>query len=90
MGKYAYIVDYQSGTAAENSVNMYEGVFSTRKKANDYINEMIEMHIGDGYRIKEDSPKALPFDFLLRIVILTRKGRNYGTLKYRLIKLPIR
>lgn len=89
MGKYAYIVDYQSGNA-DGAFNMYEGVFSTRKKANDYINEMIEFHIDEGYRLKEDNPPALPFDFLIRLVILTRRGRNYGTLKYRLIKLPIR
>ena len=86
MGKYAYIVDYSSN----ETPHMYEGVFSTRKKANDYVNGMIEMHIGEGYRIKEDSPQTLPFDFILRLVILTRNGRNWGTLKYRILKLPIR
>lgn len=86
MGKFVYIVDYSSNEVP----HMYEGVFSTRKKANDYVNEMIEMHLGEGYRIKEDNPSAPPFDFLLRLVILTRKGRNWGTLKYRINKFPIR
>lgn len=83
MGKYVYIVD-----SSLDGAIVYDGAFSTKKKAMEAVDFKISLHLNDGWRIKEDDSSGK--FFLERYVELVRRGRTGNRATIRITKLIIR
>lgn len=83
MGKYVYIVD-----SSLDGAIVYDGAFSTKKKAMEAVDLSISLHLDDGWRIKEDDSSGK--FFLERFVEMTRRGRTGNRATIRITKLIIR
>lgn len=81
MGKYVYIVDYNKGDVFD-----YEGVFSTHKKADDYVDELIESYQEEGYRVSNETRGLFN---IYRCVHLVKKGRSGGTILIRINQILV-
>lgn len=75
--RYVYVVDME----------WIFSVFSNRRKANAYVDSMLETKKDLGWRVRIDDKKE--FINVLRYVEITKRGRDNGTEKWRIVRTPL-